>query len=223
MENQGGGTSAPPPQDWQSQPQQPSAPPPGGGVAAAQPGPVAGTTIADFVTRVVAYVIDAVIIGIVGYVVWVIVFAILPFGIDILVQAIAAVAISAGYFIYFWTNRKQTPGMMVMKLMIVEDGTGNALSQDKAIRRWLYLGLPYALTTLLSVGGLGFGGLGLAGLGALAMLFSLASIAGLIAFVWQLYLAYTTYQDGRRQGVHDKAVNSVVIAVGPSPISGQRS
>jgi uncharacterized RDD family membrane protein YckC len=205
-----------------NQPGQPGQPAGGGmgmGSAPMPPGPVAGTTIADFLSRVVAWIIDGVILGVVGQVLWLILFRILPLGIDVLVQAILVAAISAGYFIYMWTTRKQTIGMMVMKLEVVQDGTGAALGQSAAIRRWLYLGLPLALATLLSVGG-GFSFFAFGGLGGLAILLTLASIVAIVAFVWELYLAYATSQDPRKQGPHDKAANSVVISVGPSPLAG---
>jgi hypothetical protein len=109
--------------------------------------------------------------------------------------------------------------MMFMKLEVVADGTGAALDQSAAIRRWMYLGLPLALATLLSVGG-GFSFFGFGGLGGLFILWTLASIAGLVAFVWELYLAYATNMDARKQGPHDKAAHSLVIAVGPSPLAG---
>lgn len=174
--------------------------------------------IADFMSRVVAWIIDGVILGIAGQIVWQITWRFLPLGIDILVQAIAVAAISAGYFIYMWTTRKQTVGMMFMKLMVQKDGTGAALTQAEAIRRWLYLGLPLALVTLLGVGA-GFS-FAVGGVGGLFFLFTVASIAGLVALVWELYLAYATNNDARKQGPHDKAAGSVVVAVGPSPLAG---
>jgi uncharacterized RDD family membrane protein YckC len=182
------------------------------------PGPIAGTTIADFVTRLVAYIIDGIILGVINFIVWQILWAVLPLGIDILVHSIAIAAISAGYFIYFWTTRRQTPGMIAMKLLIVEDGTGATLTQSQAIRRWLFLGLPLALSSLISVGGgfsFSFGG------GGLAFLFGLAAIVALLSLLYEFYLAYTTYQDPRKQGFHDKAVNSVVVSYGPSPFNQQ--
>jgi uncharacterized RDD family membrane protein YckC len=210
---------APPPQqNWQTQPQQPGAPPAAGGTAAAAlpAGPIEGTQIADFVTRLVAYIIDAFILGIANWIVWTIAWQILPLGVDVLLFTAVAAAISAGYFIYFWTTRRQTPGMIAMKLLIVEDGTGATLTQDKAIKRWAFLGLPYALSTFVGVGGFGFGFIG-----GLAILFTLATLAALAAIGWQIYLAYTTYQDPRKQGAHDKFVNSVVVSYGPSPFSQQ--
>jgi uncharacterized RDD family membrane protein YckC len=215
----------PPQQSWQSSPQQPAPPPPPGGGMMAQatplpPGPIAGTTIADFITRLVAFIIDSVILGIANYIVWAVLGALLLSlgGLSILLHAVIILAISAGYFIYFWTTRRQTPGMILMKLLVVEDGTGATLTQPQAIKRWMFLGLPLALSTLLSVGG-GLGGFALGGLGGLFFLFTLATIAGLIALVWEIYLAYTTYQDPRKQGVHDKSVNSVVVSYGPSPFN----
>ncbi|MEA2678125.1 MAG: hypothetical protein QOJ81_2266, partial [Chloroflexota bacterium] len=163
--------------------------------------------IADFLSRVVAWIIDGVILSIAGQIVWAIVFRILPFGVDILVQAIAVAAISAAYFIYMWTTRKQTVGMMLMKLQVQKDGTGAALTQSEAIRRWMYLGLPLALATLISVGG-GFSFFAFGGLGALAILFTLASIGALVAIAWEIYLAYATNNDARKQGPHDKAAGS---------------
>jgi len=174
--------------------------------------------IADFMSRVIAWIIDGVILGIAGQIVWIVLGGVLPFGINILVHAIVIAAISAGYFIYFWTTRKQTVGMMFMKLMVQKDGTGAALTQSEAIRRWLYLGLPLALATLISVGG-GFS-FAIGGLGGLAILFTLATIGALVAIAWEIYLAYATNNDPRKQGPHDKAAGSVVVAVGPSPLAG---
>ncbi len=188
--------------------------------ATAQPGPLAGTTIADFMTRLVAWIIDSVILNLVAYVLFQILFRILPLGIDVIVQAIAVIGISAGYFIYFWTSRRQTPGMIAMKLLVVTEGTGQTLDQSQAIRRWMYLGLPLALVSLLSVtAGFGFFGFGL---GILALLFVVAPIVGLIALGWEIYLAVQTNSDPRKRGPHDKAANSIVVSYGPSPFGGAR-
>ncbi len=188
------------------------------GTPTGMPGPVAGTEIANFVTRLVAYIIDGFIIGIVNFILQQIVLGILfsiVLGIGLIGFLIAIVlytaliaGLSAAYFVYFWTSNRATPGMMVLKLQVVSGATGAALTQPQAIRRWMFLGLPYAIaivtSALASVGfGLGFGGLGI--LSLLILLGAIASVA------WQIYLAYTTNQDARKQGVHDKAVDSVVV------------
>jgi uncharacterized RDD family membrane protein YckC len=182
-----------------------------------QPGAGAMAT-ADFMTRVVAFIIDGAILWVANYIVNAILFSILivPLGgLYVVVEGLVIAAISAGYFIYMWTTRKQTVGMILMKLQVVKDGTGAALTQPEAIRRWLYLGLPLALSALLSVGA------GLyAGLGGLFILFTLAFVVAIASIAWQLYMAYATNNDARKQGPHDKAAGSVVVAIGPSPLAG---
>jgi uncharacterized RDD family membrane protein YckC len=236
MDQSGGGSMPPsgqqpppppPPQGWQSTPTPPG-PPPGGsgfgmGSSTMPPGPIAGTTIADFMTRLVAFIIDSIILGLINFLLNTVLFSALILsvgGLYVVIYAVLIVVINAAYFIYFWTTRKQTPGMMAMKLMIVQDGTGAALTQSQAIRRWMFLGLPLALTALIYAGGgLSFG---VGAFVSLGILFTLATIVAIVSIGWEIYLAYTTSQDARKQGVHDKAVNSVVIATGPSPFAGNR-
>ena len=189
-----------------------------GSVAPMPAGPAAATNTADFTTRVVAFVIDGAILWVANYIVNTVLWGILILslgGLYVVVEALAIAAISAGYFVYMWTTRKQTVGMMLMKLQVVQDGSGAALDQSAAIRRWLYLGLPLALSALLSVGA------GLyAGLGGLYILFTLAFVVAVVSIGWQLYLAYATNNDPRKQGPHDKAAKSLVISIGPSPLAG---
>src|SRR5918992_3738485 len=85
--------------------------------APAAPAAPAAAVTADFMTRLIAYVIDAIIIGIATWIVG----AILGnFGfIGWILTLIADVAISAGYFIYLWTTRRATFGMQVMKLQVL--------------------------------------------------------------------------------------------------------
>ena len=176
--------------------------------------------IADFMTRLVAFIIDGVVIWVIHYIVTAVLGGMLFSlgGLYLIVVAAIDIAVSAAYFVYMWTTRKQTVGMMLMKLQVQKDGTGAALNQSEAIRRWLYLGLPLALSALLSTG-FGFGLLGV-GLGALAILFTLAPIVALASIAWEIYLAYATNNDARKQGPHDKAAGSVVVAIGASPIAG---
>lgn len=202
---------APPPASWQSAPQ-PAAPPV---TSTLPPGPVAGTTVADFTTRLIAYVIDSIGLAVVNFIVAQLVFAILPFSfIGSLLQIILVAAISAAYFIYFWTNRRATLGMQVMKIEVVNDGSGGAISQGQAITRWIYLALP-GILAIAFFPAFGVSAIGLIGLGILTLLIAVAALA------WELYLAYTTAQDPRKQGVHDKAARTVVIAVGSSPFGAR--
>lgn len=229
MENQGGGGSAPPPQqDWQSQPQQPSAPPPGGGQppggggapswtsnitakeTIAGPG---GLALADLPNRIIAIIIDFIILGVIGFVVGAVLGGIFvetrtenflgvpitvtgPSIIAYLLTTVILLAISAGYFIYMWTRMNgATLGMQVLKLQVRDAASGAAISQDQAIRRWIFLGGPQAASFLY----------------ALPLIGLLVSIAVLVYYI---YLLVSTAQSPTRQGLHDKQANTVVAKVG---------
>jgi hypothetical protein len=72
---------------------------------------------------------------------------------------------------------------------------GATLSQDQAIRRWLFLYGPGAISSAV----------GLAPIGFLSTLISLAVLG------YYIYLLYSASQDPRRQGFHDKQVDTVVV------------
>lgn len=227
MDNQGGGTSAPPPQqDWQSQPQQPAGPPPGSGQGPSggpswtsnitAQGTIAGpggVSLADIPNRIIAIVIDFIILGLIGFVVSAVLGGIFvetrtenvlgipitvtgPSMIAQLLTAAVLVAISAAYFIYMWTRMNgATVGMQVLKLQVRDAASGGQVTQDQAIRRWLFLGGPQALGFLYV-------------LPAIGILVSLAVLG------YYIYLLVTTAQDPQRRGLHDKQANTVVAKVG---------
>jgi uncharacterized RDD family membrane protein YckC len=181
-----------------------SAPPP----PPVQPGP-AGLVYGDFTTRVIALIIDGIIVGIVTEVAFAILSAVglrlydlstlgLNFGYSPIVgiiYSVVALAISAGYFIYTWTKRRATVGMEVLKLQVGDAGTGATLTQEQAIKRWIALFAPNALT------------IGIYGFPLLGILIGLASIG------WVIYLAYTTNQSPTKQGWHDVFAHSQVVKV----------
>ena len=218
METQGGGgTAAPPPQqDWQSQPQPPSAPPPGGGAprgsewtanitargTVAGPG---GLALADLPSRIIAVVIDFIILGVVGFIVGAIIHPILGdrFGVpgvfvgsvpsllsSLVVVAIMA-AVSAAYFIYMWLRMDgATVGMRVSKLQVRDATSGGAITQNQAIQRWLFLAGPWALNWFYGWG--------------------LGLIITIAVLVYYISLLVSTAQSPTRQGLHDKQANTVV-------------
>ena len=164
-------------------------------------GPAAGIAFADLSTRIIAFIIDAIILG-VGYAV--IVGAILVplflgsmnFAIYFILAAVIYGAASLIYFTYTWTTMKASPGQRILGLMTVNEGDGAALTQNQAITRWAFLFGPNVLAQVLSFGSLGLG---------------LGSLASLFALGYAIYLLYTTANDGKRQGFHDKNAHSVVI------------
>lgn len=144
--------------------------------------------------RVIAYIIDAIILGVIG------IFLVGALYADIsivgnLVRTIVFAALSFGYFGYTWTAWRATPGQRVMGLMTVNAEGGTALTWSQAATRWAFLFGPSVVQSLFSsqVG---------SGIG---------SIIGLAALVYYIYLLYTTAQDPRKQGFHDKQATSLVI------------
>lgn len=196
-----------PPQGWQSTPQ-PPAPPAGGGMPSwtsnltAQgtiPGP-GGVALADTPNRIIAAVIDFIILGVVGFIVSMLTTSILGdnwiFGrsanlVSSLVAVVIMLVVSGAYFIYMWSRMNgATVGMRVLKLSVRDSSTGGPISQGQAINRWLLLGAPYALSFMYGWG-IGF-------------------IISLLVLVWYLYLLYTMAQSKTRQGFHDTYAKTVV-------------
>ena len=207
------------------QPQQPAPqPPPGPGPAAPPsmpawtasltstaptPGP-AGLFYADVPNRVIAYIIDAIIVGIVVSIVNAILggaglagATVTPGTLNVtinvvglIISAIIGAAISAAYFVYTWTSMRATIGMRVLGMQIGNAGDGKTLTMDQAVRRWLAIALPGLLAQVLFV-------LPLIGL-----------LIGLVAFGWFIYLVYSTAKSPTKQGFHDVYANTMVVKAG---------
>jgi uncharacterized RDD family membrane protein YckC len=95
------------------------------------PSPLSGSHYAGFVTRLIAFAIDAAIVNVVALMVAVVVtlvFSVIPESRDSdkLVVAIGGIAFalwSIGYFLTFWTTTGQTPGYRAMQIKVTrEDG-----------------------------------------------------------------------------------------------------
>jgi uncharacterized RDD family membrane protein YckC len=176
-------------------------------------GPAPGVTYADLTTRIIAYIIDAIILSIGFYIVFsvLLVNLLFSFGGFIVFAIITAVLYgiaTAVYFVYTWTTMKASPGQRVLNLMTVNESDGAALTQNQAITRWAYLFGPAVISQAFSFGpGAGFG------FGASALLGTLISLAVLAYYI---YLIYTTANDSKRQGFHDKQSGTVVVKTAPS-------
>ena len=208
----------PPAQGWQSTPQQPGPPPMGGGQqpsgmpawtanltardTMAGPG---GVALADAPSRIIATIIDFIILGIVGAIVNIVTTGIFgdTFGIigiatvrsqsliGALVTVALMLAVTGIYFVYTWTRMNgQTIGNRVMKVSVRDQATGGPISQNQAVLRWLYLGGPWAVNFLYG--------------------WSFGWLLSLLIFVYYLYLLYSIANDPMRQGLHDKQANTVV-------------
>jgi uncharacterized RDD family membrane protein YckC len=181
-----------------------STPPP----AAPVPG-APGLVYADVPNRVIAYIIDAVIVGIINLIVGIILFAILgpttEVGISAtgittdvnwlstIVFAIVGTAISAGYFIYTWMSMRGTVGQKALSMQVGNAADGKSLTQDQAIRRWVFLGGPIGLIQALTP------------IPAIGILIGLAGLA------YFIYLLVSTAQSPTKQGFHDMQASTVVV------------
>ena len=120
-----------------------AAPPP------AAPEVAPGLTFADTGTRVIAYIVDVIILAIVGAIIGAIVD---PTNLtaddfdDLMaanspVAALLNVLVDAAYFIAFWTGgRRATIGQRLFNIQVGNAFDGRALSLEQAIRRWLAFG-----------------------------------------------------------------------------------
>lgn len=174
------------------------------------PGP-AGLLLADAPNRVVALLIDMMVLSLVGLVVTASLGAalggvvtartlettggelnVVPF----LIVAILVLALSLAYCAISWTRWQASPGMRLLGLAVLDEGGRHPLSGRQAFVRWLLVGIPATLTTLPvyvpSVVAMLLGVLGA------------AALAGLLA---------TIGQSPSRQGLHDRHAGSVVTTV----------
>jgi large-conductance mechanosensitive channel len=182
----GGNWNAPPPQSA-----------PGGfqtNAVAVEAGPAPGIAYADLVTRIIALIIDGFIVGLITFVIGFIfnvIGAAAGFGlVTFLVGGVISAVISAIYFVYGWTRMRASLGQKFLALETVSAADGATLTQDQAIRRWLFLYGPYALVNIIPI--VGF-------------------FLSFLALLYGLYLLYTASQSPKRQGFHDVQANTVVI------------
>jgi uncharacterized RDD family membrane protein YckC len=151
------------------------------------------------VTRIIAFIIDAVIL----YIPWLVLSAIVLAGafingagfviIGLVLGVIYAVG-TAIYFVYCWTRLRASIGQRVLSLECVNAADGATLTQDQALRRWAFLFGPYVVSIVANYA------LGLVG-----------SLIGLLAFIYVIYLLYTVSQNSKHQGFHDLQASTVVV------------
>ena len=184
-----GGYPPPPPPPSGGYPPPPPLPQPGGYPAPQGYGLAPQVTYGGFWIRLVAYIIDAVIIFIPIFVLALVIgliaslaggaasnssnnqaTAVAGTGATLIIQIIAFV-ITVGYFVYFW-GQGQTLGMRVFHLRVADANTGLPIGYGRAALR--YLG------------------------------YIISAVVCYIGLIWAAF-------DGRKQGWHDKIANTVVL------------
>jgi uncharacterized RDD family membrane protein YckC len=119
---------APPPVNWQA--------------PTVDAGPAPGVRFAGYGARLVAYIVDGIVLSVV-FLSFTIVFMAGAFAADSPGAAIgggllffaALLVVSLAYFPWFWTRGGQTPGMKVFHIRVVRDADGGPISGTSAILR----------------------------------------------------------------------------------------
>ena len=193
----------------QMPPAAPQSPPPVSGWQAPRPAPVpgaAGFTYADVPNRVIALIIDAIVLVVISVVIGILLAAVglstggyfgtVNLGLGWLVYTVVGFLINAVYFIYSWTSMRATLGMRALGMQVGNAFDGKTLTMDQASRRAVALWGPSTVAQFFN----GFAAIG--------------PVLGLLAFLWVIYLLYTTAVSPTKQGFHDKFANSVVVKAG---------
>jgi uncharacterized RDD family membrane protein YckC len=179
------------------------------------PGP-AGLYYADVPNRIIAQIIDAILVFIATAIVGIALFAVVGAPsttttipdpnsvlgvrfetstnfVSSLIFAIVGLALSAGYYIYTWTRMRGTVGQKALGMQVGNAADGATLTTEQAVRRWLALGGVLAIAQTLNP---------LPGIGLLL---------GLVGVVWAIALLVTTAQSPTKQGLHDQFAKTVVV------------
>ena len=110
---------------------------------------------------------------------------------DLILVTLITIGVQFLYFVGFWTSRWQaTPGMIGLKMRVVDANTGASLTLLQASKRWVAMGWPLSLLITVPV---------------------LQNAAGLAQFGLNVFLFFSTVTNDRRQGLHDKFAGSQVI------------
>ena len=142
-------------------------------------------------TRVIAYIIDAIILFLGGVLILGLIINDLTI-VGNITRAIIYAVLGFLYFGYTWTAWRASPGQRILGLMTVDANSGAALTWSQATMRWAFLFGPSVLNSLFQFGGL-------------------SAIVSLLLLGYGIYLLYTTATDARKQGFHDKQANTLVI------------
>ncbi len=169
------------------------------------PGP-AGLYLADVPNRIMALVIDIIVLSLVGFALaWL--FGGLvsePGAIDapggeldllaFLVVLVLQLGISLAYFAGLWTYAGVTVGMRLLGLRIGDERDGSPLILRHSLVRWLIVGIPALLTSLV-----------------VYVPSAVGLILAVVGMAWLLFLLYTIAQSPSKQGFHDRYAHTILV------------
>lgn len=162
----------------------------------------AGLIHADAPTRVVAYLMDVVLLTALGLLVQAATGSLLgdlasergdvealPF----VVFAILALILSAGWFIYPWATHRGTVGMRLLGLRIGHERDGRSIETGQGLVRWLLLGIPTLLVTL-----------------PVFVASPVTWIPSVVGMAWLMALLVSLAVSPGKQGYHDRHARTIV-------------
>jgi uncharacterized RDD family membrane protein YckC len=164
---------------------------------AARPAVGEGLVIAGFFSRLVAFVIDLLVLGCITIAIGLAVGAYRQGSTQAVTLGVGLVGVAIGglYFVAFWTSGwRATLGMRLIGIRLLQAADGTPLPLEGAVIRWLAL---IGIVELLSIVPVATG------------------VLGLIALVWWIILLVTTATDRLHQGMHDRWAGSVVVQPAP--------
>jgi uncharacterized RDD family membrane protein YckC len=184
--------------------------------------PVEGVAYGDVAARLLAYVLDALLVGVVIFAVAFVMTRLLGPTLRIaeadgaaratvddgraVLNAVVATLITGAYFVGSWSVMRGTPAQRLLGMRVVRASDGARLGPGQALVRWLLLGAPLGLASVV-----------------LFRAPASALLLGLISLVWYLVILATTARDRRKRGIHDRVAGSVVLRrmriVGPAAAS----
>ena len=158
-----------------------------------------GLAYAGTMVRIVAYLLDGLILSMIAFGVLVLYGLVAGVGgatgpagqAGTLVTEVIFLAVQAAYFTFGWSGASRaTPGMRALGLQIGHEGDGRRLTRGEGLRRWVAMGFWIE---------------------ALGFTPDLAGLVTLVFFGWLLALVVSTAMHPIGQGLHDRFASTLIV------------
>ncbi len=171
------------------------------------PGP-AGLILADVPNRIIALIIDILVLSVTGFVLaWLFGGLVSQPGaldsaggeldiVGFVVVLVLQLVVSFAYFGGTWTLVGSTVGMRLLGLRIGDETDGERISWQQSLIRWLILGIPALLSSV-----------------AVYVPNFIALILWALGVAWMGLLLYTIAQSPTKQGLHDRYAHTILVKV----------
>jgi len=145
--------------------------------------------------RIIAYIIDVILLGIINLIVLALVVAIMGASdAASIVITVIGLVISIGYWVWSWSSRRMTVGMQLLGLQIGSEADGSTITQGQALVRWAIIGVPGLLASATSYFSSGLG-----------------VLLSLVGAIWLIALLVSIAQSATKQGYHDRYAKTIMV------------